>query len=133
MVQNKFQQEDSDSLLSPDEIANYYENAVNTPFENSETFVLIITNKKITKTTKEMLERGKITTTKEKKVDTEKLILVSGDCFDHFFHPFIANVMHGHFKSLEFHSLMERRQTRTRSFVTNTFLPINFKKKTFQK
>ncbi|KAG2374534.1 hypothetical protein C9374_010818 [Naegleria lovaniensis] len=99
VVQNKFQQEDSEkTLLSPGEIVEYYENAAKTPFENSETFVIIFTNKKISKSTRDMIEKGKITTTKEKKelvVATDKLIVVSGDCFDNFFHPFVANILLG--------------------------------------
>jgi len=45
-----------------------------------------------------MIEKGKITITKDNNkitVDTEKLILVSGDCFSNFFHPFIANILNG--------------------------------------
>ena len=56
VTQNKFQNEESQKgTLEPADIVKYYQKAVKTPFKDSETFVIIFTNKKITNNTMEML------------------------------------------------------------------------------
>nr|CAG4714418.1 unnamed protein product [Naegleria fowleri] len=106
VTQNKFQYEDSQKrTLEPSNLVSYYEKAIKTAFKDSDTFVIIFTNKKVSKNTREMVIKGEITTTKkakkgvsnskeQKTVDTGNLILVSGDCFSNFFHPFISNFLH---------------------------------------
>ncbi|KAL9656775.1 hypothetical protein ABK040_004312, partial [Willaertia magna] len=55
VTQNKFQFEDSESkTLEPADLLDFYEKAVRTTFKESETFVIIFTNKTITKQTQEM-------------------------------------------------------------------------------
>ncbi|KAL9641712.1 hypothetical protein ABK040_007390 [Willaertia magna] len=100
VTQNKFQYEDSESrTLEPADLIKFYKKAVRTTFKESKTFVIIFTNKTITKKTQEMVIEGLVSKKTKKDpqqkvtVDTEKLILVSGDCFCNFFHPYISNVL----------------------------------------
>ncbi|KAL9653787.1 hypothetical protein ABK040_012848 [Willaertia magna] len=93
---NKFQYEDSHKgMIEPTDLVSYYEKAIRTSFKDSDTFVIIFTNKTVPKNTKEMIINGLITKSKKGQskitVDTSNLILVSGDCFPNFFHPFISN------------------------------------------
>ena len=77
VTQNKFQYEESQKkTLEPADLLLYYEKAIRTPFTDSDTFVIIFTNKAISKRTQDMIIKGQITKTKKGDGNSNERITV---------------------------------------------------------
>ncbi|KAG2373074.1 hypothetical protein C9374_012920 [Naegleria lovaniensis] len=92
VVQNKFLNDDSQiRTLEPKQLCNHYKNAL-LDIEGYDVYVIIFARKKVSDNTAKCVNNGVIPT-EPKQTPCPKLILVSGDCFNDFFHPFIANIL----------------------------------------
>ncbi|KAF0971620.1 hypothetical protein FDP41_009843 [Naegleria fowleri] len=99
VVQNKFMNDDSQiRTLEPKQLCDYYNKAL-LDIEGYDIYPVIFSRKKVSDNTAKRVRTGIIPTSKE--TPCPKLILVSGDCFDAFFHPFIANILKLREKSYE--------------------------------
>ncbi|KAF0982735.1 hypothetical protein FDP41_010714 [Naegleria fowleri] len=99
VVQNKFMNDDSQiRTLEPKQLCDYYNKAL-LDIEGYDIYPVIFSRKKVSDNTAKSVRTGIIPTSKE--TPCPKLILVSGDCFDAFFHPFIANILKLREKSYE--------------------------------
>ncbi|KAG2388810.1 hypothetical protein C9374_000249 [Naegleria lovaniensis] len=92
VVQNKFLKDESQiRTLEPKQLCNHYKNAL-LDIEGYDVYVIIFSRKKVSDNTANNVNNGVISA-ESKQTPCPKLILVSGDCFDDFFHPFIANIL----------------------------------------
>ncbi|KAF0981225.1 hypothetical protein FDP41_013013 [Naegleria fowleri] len=91
VVQNKFMNDDSQIRTpEPKQLCDHYNKAL-LDIEGYDIYPVIFSRKKVSDNTAKSVRTGIIPTSKE--TPCPKLILVSGDCFDAFFHPFITNIL----------------------------------------
>ncbi|KAL9655572.1 hypothetical protein ABK040_002239 [Willaertia magna] len=93
------QDETKEVLLGPSGIATFYEKAL-LKMEDFETYVIILTNKKVSETTKSMIVNGELkynekvdNKSAERICDCNRLVLMSGNCFETFFHPYLSGIL----------------------------------------
>ncbi|KAL9641973.1 hypothetical protein ABK040_004030 [Willaertia magna] len=93
VVQNKFLNIDSqDKTIQPQELKEFYEGAL-MDVKDYDVYLIIITNKRASQTTINSIKENGEIPTKPNPLECSRLILISGDCFQNFFHPFIANIL----------------------------------------